>query len=66
MTEDWIGKDILTPSSSVYASGQSLNVNNPQPNDQREYEPNETRNHHGSCFELYYESLFDGELAGRP
>ncbi len=36
-----------TPSSSVYASGQSLNVNRPHPSDQREYDPNDTRSHQG-------------------
>lgn len=39
----------LTWRSSVYASGQSLNEKMPIPRDQRAYEPNETRSHHGNC-----------------
>ena len=42
----------ISPISSLYASGTSLNVNTPQPNLNSRYAPKETRAQNGNCWSV--------------
>jgi hypothetical protein len=53
----------LTPSNSVYASGQSLNVKRPQPRHHKAYEPDDTRSHHGICCTFSMTSRREDEVS---
>lgn len=51
---------VHTPNNSRYASGQSLKVNKPHPNDPKEYDPNDTSSHQGIWLGCYHKSLETG------